>query len=103
MMKALLSFVTKGGSEVLPQKKFCDFMHFGSTKWIVIAYSTGIYIGIDKCSGPRISPGFGEIPPPPPLSVGRELVSHARVENHFLSQITKFVTCSYSLFRFWDN
>ena len=23
------------------------------------------------------------------------------VENHFLSQITKFVTCS--LFRFWDN
>ena len=41
-------------------------MHFGSTKWIVIACSTGIY----KCSGPPTSPGPGEIPPPPPLSVG---------------------------------
>ena len=28
------------------------------------------HIGIDKCSGPPISPGPGEIPPPPPLSVG---------------------------------
>ena len=45
-------------------------MHFGSTKWIVIACSTGIYIGIDKCSGPSISLGPEEIPPPPPLSVG---------------------------------
>ena len=27
-------------------------------------------IGIDKCSRPPISPGPGEIPPPPPLSVG---------------------------------
>ena len=44
----------------------CDFMHFGTTKWIVIACSTGIYVGTDKCSGPPISPGPGEIPPPPP-------------------------------------
>ena len=49
-------------------------MHFGSTKWIVIAYSTGIYIGIDKCFGPPISPGPGEIPPPPPLSVGLDML-----------------------------
>ena len=39
-------------------------MHFGSTKRIVIAYSIGIYIGINKCSRPPISPGPGEIPPP---------------------------------------
>ena len=45
-------------------------MHFSNTKWIVIACSTGIYIGIDKCSGPPISPGPREIPPPPPLSMG---------------------------------
>ena len=47
-------------------------MHFGSTKWIVIACSTGMHIGIDKCSGPPISPGPGEIPPPPPPLSGPE-------------------------------
>ena len=30
-----------------------------------VACSTGIYNGIDKCSGPPISPGPGEIPHPP--------------------------------------
>ena len=28
------------------------------------------HIGIDKCSRPPISPGPGEIPPPPPLLSG---------------------------------
>ena len=37
-------------------------LHFGSTKWIVLAYSTGIY----KCSGSPISLGPGEISPPSP-------------------------------------
>ena len=74
MLHESLGFVTKGGLGVLPQKKNLRILEngaiFGSTKWIEIACSTGIYIGIDKCSGPPISPGPGEIPPPPPLSVG---------------------------------
>ena len=45
-------------------------MHFGSTKWIVIACSTGIYIGIDKCSGPQ-----GNTPTSPPLSVGLTIIN----------------------------
>ena len=57
-------------------------MHFGSTKWIVIACSTGIYIGIDKYSRPPISPGPGEIPPPPP-SV---LVHHFLVKCHSIAE-----------------
>ena len=42
MLRESLGFVTKGGLGVLPHKKFlkiqwCNFMHFRSTKWIVIA------------------------------------------------------------------
>ena len=48
-------------------------MHFGSTKWIVTACSTGPTImhitttlALTSALGPPISPGPGEIPPPPP-------------------------------------
>ena len=75
MLHESLSFVTKGGLGVLLQKKLKKILENAAilcilvTEWIVIAYSTGIYIGIDKCSGPSISLGPREIPPlPPPLS-----------------------------------
>ena len=60
------------------------FMHFGGTKWIEIACSTGIYIGIDKCSRPPISLGPGEISPPLPLPVGLviSIVERYKVVKH---------------------
>ena len=85
----------KGGLGVLPQKKFyksiLKMVHFyvfwdnwehkmdcNSLQYRAYYHAYHNYIGIDKCSGPPISPGPGEIPPPPPLSVGLMIISNAK-------------------------
>ena len=65
MLHEDLSFVTKGVWGFSPEKKILEngaILCILCTKWQ--AYHN--HIGIDKCSGPPISPGPGEIPPPPP-------------------------------------
>ena len=75
-MKALVLLQRGGLGGSTPEKNFkdtwkwCNFMHFGSTKWIVIACSTGIYNALTSAPGPLLVRAPGKYPHLPPLSVG---------------------------------